>query len=503
MIQESGSNGITIKDVGPNELVEIPLPAEGGITVLRGRNDRGKSEALKAVSVLAGGKDRISVRRDAPPGTKGKITGRGVTVVIHKNVRRTGTAEFEVLDGDLSIEDIVDPGIKDPLAADAKRIKALLRVSNATISPKEFYDLCGGKEAFAEAVGPDAAFDPLLVASKVRAYLHKEARDAETDSQAMANRAAGLRQACQGLDLSASSDPVLLQSRLEAALATHTQLLERDKAAAGERQRYEEAQQQLQLARDEYDGLPREEAKQLEEQALQTVLDQQARAGELREELDQALDELERVKQLHERASLANSAAANHQRTMQRLETVVERGTPVVPSGEEIATASEELATARQALEHGAKIRDAHKHLEEAAKLTTEARELTNDADLNRVRADQVSTVLNTAVASLGVKLVVHEDRLTVPQGGGSFKFFDELSMGARRKIALDIAIDAIGPTGLIPLSQESWEGLDFAARREIKAHLISRQVNMVTAEADQVDDGAGGNVRATVYEGE
>jgi hypothetical protein len=111
------------------------------------------------------------------------------------------------------------------------------------------------------------------------------------------------------------------------------------------------------------------------------------------------------------------------------------------------------------------------------------------------------------------VPLSVENERLMVtePAQGlsscdrqnGTKKLFDELSLGARRKIAVDIAIDAIGPTGLIPLNQESWEGWDYVARQEINAHLKSRQVNMVTCEADRSDDGAGGKVRAEVYEGE
>lgn len=482
MIQGAGDSKIVIKNLGPNELVEIPLPAEGGVTVLRGRNDRGKSEALKAVSVLAGGKDKISVRRGTPPGTKGEITGKGVTVVIHKNVRRTGTAEFEVLDGDLSIEDIVDPGIKDPISADAKRIKALLSVSNAMISPQAFYSLCGGKESFSKAVDHDMLLDPLTMSSKVRAFLQRAAREFEEESTKLTGKAAGLRQAYEGVDLEGETDSQVLQERLEKALSDNAAMTERGKAAERDSERYETAVDELERAKSEYTGKSLEDATKAERDALQCVEAMQVLVDGLRAQLKAAEDKMTEAKRAHSDAAAEYNAVAGHERTMKRLEAVVQSGVVVGPSDAEIKAASEQLADARRAVENGAKVRDARKALLDADEYDKCAEHARLNAQAARQNADRVNDVLNESVSQLGVSLMVVDDRLVVVQSNGDYKLYDELSMGARRKIALDIAIDSVGESGLIPLSQESWEGLDPQARKHIHDHLITAGVNMVTA---------------------
>ena len=53
------SDVIELEDIGPIENLRIPLPSAGGVVLLRGRNDIGKSEALKAVDALVSGRGEV------------------------------------------------------------------------------------------------------------------------------------------------------------------------------------------------------------------------------------------------------------------------------------------------------------------------------------------------------------------------------------------------------------------------------------------------------------
>ena len=49
----------------------------------------------------------------------------------------------------------------------------------------------------------------------------------------------------------------------------------------------------------------------------------------------------------------------------------------------------------------------------------------------------------------------------------------------------MDIAVDAVGPEGLIVVAQESFEGLDPVNRSELQKHALERKAVILTAEAD------------------
>jgi ABC-type branched-subunit amino acid transport system ATPase component len=119
---------INIKNIGPIESVSIPVPAEGGVVVLHGRNGSGKSTALDAIQSAVTGKGKPPLKDKA---AKGEVHAGGVTLTVAKSVRRAGELTVTALDGRLSIADLVEPGINDPLRADASRIKALVNLSGA------------------------------------------------------------------------------------------------------------------------------------------------------------------------------------------------------------------------------------------------------------------------------------------------------------------------------------------------------------------------------------
>jgi hypothetical protein len=475
------ARSIKIENLGPSELVEVPLADGGGVTVLRGRNDLGKSEALKAVSALAGSGDKLTVRNDAAPGTKGKVSGCGVELTVFKSTRIKGVAEFEVLSGDFSIEDVVDPGVKDSVAADAKRIKALLRVGCAAIDPKDFYGLVGGQDNFMQAVGPAEETDPLVVSSRVRAWLHKQSGTLEKEADALSNKAAGVKHAYKGVDLEAEASSSDLQSRLEAAIREQSIFQTRREDYLLATDRWSDAKTQLAAAESEHNPAAVDEAAARIDNARMQLVNAEVLVVSIKEQLELAVKDVDRWRQAVTSSAEEHKQAERNALAIARLRKVVVDGTPTPVSEDDVAKAKLVVDQAREALEAGAKVRDARAQLESAAKMVVKSVALAKEAEDCRERAAKVNAVLNQAVEKLGVGLTVKNERLIIDRAGKQ-KLFDEISAGARRKVVLDIAIDKLGPTGLLPLCQEAWESLDGVARNEVYEHLRTRGVNMVTA---------------------
>ena len=111
---------ITIRNIGPIEELSIPVPKHGGVVVLKGRNGKGKSQALAATESLIRGNGTALSHRDGS--LKGEVNGFGARLTVARHTRRTGELDVVSLEGKLDVSQVVYPGIKEPGAADAKRI---------------------------------------------------------------------------------------------------------------------------------------------------------------------------------------------------------------------------------------------------------------------------------------------------------------------------------------------------------------------------------------------
>lgn len=141
---------IEIENIAAVKHVTIPYPDGGGIVVLKADNGKGKSTTLAAIESAVTGNGSLSVRDGA---LKGTVSAFGVTITVGKNTRRKGELSVTSLDGKLSIGELIDPGRKEPEAADARRIKALLALVGAEADPSLFHELFGGKQQF-EGLSP-------------------------------------------------------------------------------------------------------------------------------------------------------------------------------------------------------------------------------------------------------------------------------------------------------------------------------------------------------------
>ncbi|MBK8184776.1 MAG: hypothetical protein IPK63_18615 [Candidatus Competibacteraceae bacterium] len=89
-VEDLGRTGmINITNIGPIAAAAIPVPEDGGVVVLRGRNGSGKSIALDAVNAAVSGRGKPPLKDLAG---KGEVQACGATMTVGRTVRRAGRA---------------------------------------------------------------------------------------------------------------------------------------------------------------------------------------------------------------------------------------------------------------------------------------------------------------------------------------------------------------------------------------------------------------------------
>jgi hypothetical protein len=148
----------------------------------------------------------------------------------------------------------------------------------------------------------------------------------------------------------------------------------------------------------------------------------------------------------------------------------------------------------RENHEAWAMFRKANEAREIADQEAAKARANAQQADLYRDAAKGVDEIVSRSIAAVAPRgMGVKDGRLVVETDRG-MELFSDLSAGERWRLALDVAIDAVGEDGVVPIAQEAWEGLDPQNRIAIAQHARERQVWICTAEADE------GDLRAEVF---
>ena len=191
---------ITLKDIGRPKNLRIPLPEDGGIVVLTGRNGAGKSTTLEAIQdAVTGRKDKKSKPRDGV--TSGRLNGCGITMTVSRKITRTGELTVETLDGGrLSIADLVSPPFKGEVEADGRRIKALVQLAGVVADFSLFKNL----HRFADqivSVEAQGADDILVMADKTKRDFEQEARNAEGRRDIEKQHALACEEAAAGIDV--------------------------------------------------------------------------------------------------------------------------------------------------------------------------------------------------------------------------------------------------------------------------------------------------------------
>lgn len=472
---------IEIQDIGPVHRLSLPIPSQGGVVVLRSRNGRGKTRSLHAVESLLSNREKPSVRDGA---LSGKIEGLGVTITVARSSRRAGELEVTSLDGRLSIADLVDPQLKTPEAADARRIKALVTTSGIEPSPDLFYGLFGSRDEFEAVVSSSAveSGDLVLMADKIKRDCEAAARKAESDADHAEGRAKGAIEAAGQVDTEEIHDSEILSMELETAIAAKSKIEEQLDAHQKAMDAAELAKHRLEKANAEYQGPSLAVCQEAEEIAANGVAVANETVRKLEEALAQARADAEQARNKQGAAITARKQAERHEQMICTWREQIEQTIPAKPTEDAVNAAAARVREARTAVERGAVIRAALEKHREAEQHASNALAHRKRAMQLRNIAKGTDEVLSSVVAKAGTPLRVEAGRLVLNTKRGD-TYYADLSHGERWKIALDVAIHAVGRGGVIVLQQEAWEGLDPIARQAIVEHVKGSEVVILTAE--------------------
>lgn len=475
------TNTLSIRDIGPIRSLSFELAP--GINVLRSRNGRGKSTAIEVADALASGRSSgLTVRQGA---LNGEAEGFGITIKIGRKVSRSGEVQIVSLDGKLSVAELVDPGIKNEEAADTKRIKALISLAKVTPSIDVFRPLLNDRREFDRVIPSTVADSPdlLTMADRFKRACDSAALLAERQAENVKGRCQQAEATAKGVDLTAEHDSHKLQDALSDAVRRESKLIERAAAAADAKARADESFKKIEESEQQYKGLSLVDARQNELKAnaafnLATVAlrnAEEALAAAQREHETRRRDVAEAIKRRKESEA--------HEKMLAECKAELAKSVPDAPSEAEIVSARDAVARAQEAVELGAMVRKAIDQLSLADTYRAEWKGASEWASKLREAAAGVDGVLSEIVGKTTSALRVEAGRLVLDTARGA-TYFAELSHGERWRIALDIAIDAVGEGGILVIPQEAYESLDPLNRDAIHKQSAERVVSILTGEA-------------------
>lgn len=481
--------------------IEIPLPEGGGIVLFEGRNGTSKTNALEAVQALVGKGGEIKTQDGAVAGEASlkRDDAQFVTVRMARRISRSGKLEVDALSGKFDVGVLVDPKLKDPEAADALRVKALIQLTDQSKpSPESFYGICGGKENFETLVSVESASadDLVTMAGKVKRDIEKHSRLKKESCERQKLSAETSRRAAEGIDVSLPHDAQALQHELEQSIRASQALETQAEGKRVAKIAFENAQICVAQIEESYTGLTVEFAARDAEATLAEFKSASAVVIDLQVKLDEAIAERDKCELLKSAAGKALDEAEAHESQISQLSQIIASGEPELVPATSIASAAENVSKARLALETGVKVRTAKQQLLEANESDKHAAILEQEAETLRNSAQATDSVLSAAVERLNSPLRVRNGRLVLKTKRSDHELFQDLSLGQRTRVVVDIAINAVGIGGLIPVPQELWDGLDKQNRDAINEQVSGTGVWIVSAQV-----GVGAEISASVYE--
>ena|GEM_PF-1769994 len=492
------NDNIILENVGPISHAAIPAKP-GHITVLRGSNGTGKTHALSAVNAFASGKDKGSVPlRDGAK--KGRVEFGGVRLSVQKVNRMKGELDVATIEGKFSIDDLVSPGVKDPEAADAKSIKALIGLLSPEAAASLFFDLFECQEEFESIVSPDSikGDDLVKMAAAIKRDLEAKARNTAKTAENHRDNQQSKEKSNEGIDLTAEHDSVTLQTRLEECLQRDTELKNQRTNAMKINQNAAEAKTKLAEVEENYSGLTLEESEKDVNQKREAIEQQQRMIEKVERDLRELKSDLNHLEGEREEAEQYLDNVRSYEQSTAGWRDAIEAAVDFVnPSDAILIEADESLAKARVANEQGVRVRDAIKIQAEAEQEKAIADEHQQKADRLRDAAKATADVLSEVIASsespLKVQIVDGETRLVLKTSRGDTTYYRELSEGERWKIALDIAINALKDVPsehkIMVIGQAAWQDLDYDNKQLIGELIAKTDISVLTAEAAQTPD--------------
>lgn len=483
---------IAIENVRPIERLDITLPPEGGVVVLRGANGSGKSSAIDAVDKLAKGSGRVQLRDGAP---KGIVSGLGATINVGPACRRTGEIEVETLDSRLSLADLVDPGLVDPERNDAARIKALVEITGATVDAKTVSDVVGPSGASIKSDSSELldAGDLVGFVSAARRDLHEKAREWEAvEKDARSKITVPDNPTKLSLDEAESAYEASISALRERHLAKNDAV-----RAQGDHEQWSKRVDDAAAAIKAEGELPdvTEIGKRLADaaSARRGAID---RVEKLRAELDAAESERDEISHRHKMVAAEMQKAEETTTRVDRLLGITNSAGPDPVTDADLAKLDQSIADAEADMDAAVRVRDVARAMRDAEAQTESADRAATEAMALREAATNLESVLSKALRD--ERLRVKGGRLVTPTDRSDDELYADLSEGERWDLAIDLAESALseieGRRKLLTIPQSAWEGLAPALRDRIHQRAVKLGIHVITAAVSD------GDLRAEEY---
>lgn len=489
---EVASDTIVINDVGPVEHLEIFAPP-GEIVVLTGRNGAGKTKVLEAIEALAGGKTKIESRDGT---TGGYIEGLGVKIAVARGGSNRRRGELEVLDLEdkLRIADLIDPGLKDPLAADQRRIQSLVRLAGKRADFELFRPLLGpGWESY---ISPETIVieDVVEMAAKLKREIEAKARAVEKECDLLEAEMTAKEAAIKDLDLRQPHDAVKLAADLDAATVAAARLDEKRTYAFQIRQRADQSKKAIEAAAENYKGMSVADAEAAYEAETKANNEARDTANKIAQQLKDANNIYNASLASLQHAADRLHTAKEHQLTIAHWQADVDTASANIecPSDDVVAEARERVELARMISNDGVRIRDGLKVKDDIELIGDTRDKLVDEAEKLRDAAGGTNDVLTRIVANMGCTLRVNKEFRLVTDTDRGETYYAELSHGERTRQAIDVVIgvfEDVGVAGILCLPQEFFESLDGDNVRAIQEQIKGRPITIFTAAADKGDE--------------
>ena len=466
---------IELENIGKHKSFSFDL--EPGVTILKGPNGAGKTTVLNATAAALGGVAKVERRDGGPPGIV-KVDG-GVTIKIGARLSHDGEPSVQ-LGGFAEIEDIVDPGVKDPVKADAARIKAILSMANIPVDEAAKVWLTGGKPALANGGPTDSVLD---LAEYVRTRANKLAK--EHEDQAKVDTGAAQAALSSIVGMVPPEGAVLVLDVAQAAARAATEALGKVQALHEQRVQQEEQVARIRDGLGERPVSSDDEVKSLEAKHEEAVGDM-LRALTAAQVADVALNTARSEVKLHEQrviqATKDRDVAKLAQERWDRQRAVVDA--PVT------GPTKDEVYAAKAAVDLALKDAESARVAETITKSTRAAEEYKAKAAVSSSSAEELRTISRAVGDNLGEILKAHHlpgmsisgGRLMATLDGDDVLFADRMSEGQRVIFALRIAMRSY-PGGAIGLRRALWSSLQPSVQDEVVAFAHEQKLYLFTEE--------------------
>lgn len=458
----------------------------GTVTVFNGPNGVGKSTALDTIRSAVARKNVA----DLEP-TDGERAGLaefdGVTIKVGKTVRFDGKEEATcvLIEGGDDVAAFIDPGVKDPVAADRKRLERLCSIVGAELSIEEIRAFVGQDlwDDWQSSVGRDKPEGYVETVRKLKRWMEEQARTIEAKIANCTGEIEGigvLPAVGAEADASGKSLDALRAELMQSHQHCQQVIARRDAGRAAASLIQSQASfQQPEEYDDEISGLNSLiQASQAEIESLERKL-----AVQRSEKAD--FEESLRVAESLRRAAVqAQQANVDLQRKISDMAT----DTDVQQAELAVSQAQDAVTAATIASQNAADVARKRQRLVE---LKSQREKLEAQAAQCREKASSALNLMRNVVSGLEDWSISEDLRLCVHTDRSKQEAFADLSPGLKAVRALELSCAKSvgdGRSKLVVCPQTVWESLDGANKELVRQWAADRKLIMVTAECRQTD---------------